>query len=143
MKNLFSFKLPSQWTKLPMIYKGDQIVAEISSWTNTSRIWVNDEIVDQRKGWRFESVDQEKVSKVHEFRTSNGERVSLTLGYSLSDGMLFCSAEADGTVFYEKNFSDIEPKPSSEKSHLLALIPAGVAGGAMGYFVTQLILGAL
>ena len=144
MKNLFSFKLPSQWTTVPIIYKGDQIVAEISSWTNTTRIWLNDEIVDEKKGWRFDAVDKEKVSKVHEFRLPGGEHVSLTVGYSLLDGMLFCSAEADGTVFYEKSFSEPEPEePPTVMNTVLTLIPAGIAGGVMGYFVTQFILGAL
>lgn len=144
MKNSFSFKLPDQWIKLPMVHKGDQIVAEISSWTNTTRIWLNDEIVDEKKGWRFDTVGKKQVSRVHKFCLPEGECVSLTVGIGLSDGMFFCSAEADGTVFYEKRFSEPEPDEASTlTSTFLALIPAGIAGGIMGYFVTKFILGAL
>ena len=144
MKNSFSFKLPDQWTRLPVIYKSDQIVAEISSWTNTTRVWLNDEIVDEKKGWRFDTVDREQVSRVHKFCLPGGECVSLTVGFSLLDGMLFCSAEVDGTVFYEKHFSETEPdKASTLKDTFLTLVPAGIAGGVMGYLVTQFILGAL
>ena len=144
MKKIFSFKLPSQWTTFPMIYGGDQIVAEVSSWTMKTRIWVNDEIVDKTKISRFQTIDKEKVSETHAFRLPNGQEIVLTTGVSLSDGMFFCSAEADGTVFYEKSFSqpDSEAEPASLKSSLMTLIPAGIAGGVMGYFVTQFILGA-
>jgi len=144
MKNLLSFKLPRQWTTLPMIYKGDQIVAEISTWTNTTRIWLNDEIIDQKKGWRFDTVDKEKVSRVHEFGLPGGERVHLTVGYSLSDGMLLCTAAVDGKVIYEKSFSETESdEPSTFTNTLLTIIPAGIAGGVMGYFFTQFIFGVL
>lgn len=144
MKNSFSFKLPSRWTRLPMVYKSDQIVAEISSWTNTTRVWLNDEIVDEKKGWRFDTVDKEQVSRIHKFCLPNGECVSLIVGFSLSDGMLFCSAEVDGTVFYEKRFSETEPDEASTSTDTFwTLIPAWIAGGVMGYFITQFFLGAL
>ena len=144
MKNAFSFKLPRQWTVFPMVYKGDQIVAEISHWTNRTRIWLNDEIIDQKKGSRFNTVDNEKVCRVHEFNLPSGERVSLSVGISLSDGMFLCTATVDGKAFYEKSFSETKPEePPTFKDTLLTLIPAGIAGGVMGYFVTHYILGTL
>lgn len=146
MKNLFSFQLPSLRTTFPMIYKGDQILAEVSHWTMATRIWVNDEVVDKKNISRFRTIDKEKASETHTFALPNGDEVTLTVGASLSNGMLFCSAEAGETVFYQKDFSEgnpeIEVKPTSFKSTLLTLIPAGIAGGVMGYFVTQFILGA-
>lgn len=144
MKNIFPFKLPSRWTTFPMIYGDDQIIAEVSSWTLTTRIWVNDEIVDKKSVSRVQTIDKEKLSETHTFRLPNGKDIILTTGVSVSDGMLFCSAEADGTVFYEKSFSEpeSEAEPASVKSTLLTMIPAGIAGGVMGYFVTQFILGA-
>ena len=127
-----------------MIYGGDQIIAEVSSWTIATRIWVNDEIVDKNSVSRVQTIDKEKVSEAHTFRLPNGQEIVLTTGVSLLDGMFFCSAEADGPVFYEKSFSEpeSEAEPASLKSSLMTLIPAGIAGGVMGYFVTQFILGA-
>ncbi|MEM7492733.1 MAG: hypothetical protein AAF296_05085 [Pseudomonadota bacterium] len=144
MKNLFSFKLPSRWTTFPMIYGDDQIIAEVSSWTITTRIWVNDEIVDKKSVSRVQTIDKEKARETHTFRLPNGKEIILTTGVSLLDGMLFCSAEADGSVFYEKSFSEPEgePEPESLTSILITFIPAGIISGLAGYFVTQFILGA-
>lgn len=143
MKNLFSYKLPSQWVTFPMIYGGDQIVAKVSNWTTTTRIWVNDEIVEKNKISRVQTIDKEKVSETRTFSLPSGEKVSLTVGCSLSDGKLFCSAEADGRVFYEKSFSESEPASSEKRDSLLLIIPAAIFGGLLGYLVTQFILGGL
>lgn len=143
MKNLFSFKLPSQWVTFPMIYRGDQIIAEVSNWTLKTKIWVNDEIVEKKQISRVQTVDKEKFSETRRFKLPSGEEVSLTVGCSLSDGMLFCSAEADGTIFYEKSFSEDAPASPEKEDSLLLIIPAAAIGGLLGYFVTQLILGGL
>ncbi len=143
MKNLFSFKLPSYWVTFPMIYRGDQIIAKVSNWTMSTRIWVNDEIVEKSKISRFQTVDKEKVSETRTFSLHSGEQISLTVGINLSDGMFFCSAEADGTIFYEKSFSETKPdEPATLTSTLITIIPAAIAGAVMGYFITHFILGA-
>ena len=143
MKNLFSFKLPSQWVTFPMIYRGDQIIAEVSNWTLKTRIWVNDEIVEKKQISRVQTLDKEKVSETRTFKLPSGEEISLTIGCSLSDGMFFCSAAADGTVFYEKNFSEDAPTEPEQQDSLLLLIPAPAIGGFLGYLVTHFILGGL
>ena len=148
MKNLFAFKLPSLRTTFPIVYGGNQIIAEVSHWTMATKIRVNDEIIDKKNIARSQTIDDEKVSQAHTFNLPNGEEVIVTTGASLSDGMLFCLAEAGGIIFYEKSDSkgasepDVEPEPLSLKKTLMILIPAGVAGGVMGYVITQFILGA-
>lgn len=145
MKNLFALRLPSQWTLFPMIYGNDQIIAEVSSWTMATRIRVNDEIIHKGNVSRVQIINDEKVSETHTFSLPDGKEIVLTTGISVTDGKLFCSAEADGTLFYEKSFS--EPESQHEETSLASTVAsyiiAGIIGGFGGYYITQFILGAL
>ncbi len=123
-------KLSWGWVTFPFVYKGQQIIAQVSPWTPRTRIWLNDELVDQIDSWKF--------SETHEVTLPDGEVLQIKLGYRWGT-TLYCEAYSGSEQLFSKDMIG----DATGRLVLLGLLVSGVVVGGLTYALGKLIGGLL